>query len=226
MAVQKLRLYKIKLDPQYQPRLKINNGYVREYADLIREGVEFPPIVVTPTENGDFSVISGFHRLKAYNEVGIKEIEAEILQANKFDLLKRAIEDNTKHGVRYTNEDKWQCVTLLLDEPESEKMSDNAIASIAGVSNHLVKKIRSTSQESENNTKASLEKSNSIQTDKEKAPSLKDLNRVLSSKTIDLTRVLEAFKVAHQNKAEIPNEFQETIKDFIVWYQADVEVAS
>ena len=62
----KIEIKSITIDYTLQKREKINSKVVKNYADLMREGYCFPPIILWQcTENGCLYLIDGFHRVAA-----------------------------------------------------------------------------------------------------------------------------------------------------------------
>jgi hypothetical protein len=56
----------ITLDPELQPRAKINRAVLAEYAQLLVDGVTFPPIIVFDTGE-QLLLADGFHRWHVHN---------------------------------------------------------------------------------------------------------------------------------------------------------------
>jgi len=139
--VQKLPLSNIVADPTFQSRETIDEETVSEYAELINQGREFPPVVVFACD-GSYLLVDGFHRLAAHALSGKKTITAEIHEGNRRDALLFSITANVSHGLRRTNEDKRRAVNLLLVDDEWKTWSSGYIASVCGVSDRFVDKLR------------------------------------------------------------------------------------
>lgn len=122
----KLKISSLKLVPEFYPREGVDEERVKEFAELLKEGVKFDPIKVTK----ESVVLDGIHRLKAHELAGLDEIEVEIVEdAGKF-LLLTAASLNSKHGKPLTNAEKRSVVEkVLAAEPEIElKELANALA--------------------------------------------------------------------------------------------------
>ena len=223
-----IKLSAVVVNKDYQPRIKLNEVEVQNYMDLISEGTEFPPIVVFKKSEENYILASGFHRFDANKRLELTEISAEIRTGNHIDILVEAIQSNAKHGIRLTNEDKWHSVTLILKDIEAKNWADNHIANLCGVSNHLVKKIRSeifpgevkrSSVTAMRDGKVIEIETENIGPKSETAFSPEALSRKLNSKVHDLIKVLILFKESHNlPEVEIPNEFDEAIHEFVQWY--------
>ena len=112
---------------------------VEEYAEAMRAKDRFPPIVVFETVEG-MLVADGLHRVGANKLLKRKVIESELRSGTRLDALKYALTANAKHGLRRSNADKRAAVGEALKAWPNE--SDNAIATLCLVSNHLVKEVR------------------------------------------------------------------------------------
>ncbi len=236
MKIRKLKMSEIRVDQQYQPRKALNEEEIRNYAELLKNGESLPPIVVFEETKDSYVLASGFHRFEAHKRIEALNIEAEVRIGSSLEILTEAIQSNAKHGIRYTNEDKWRCVQLITSHPDGKDLSDNHIAKLCGVSNHLVKKIREelggrpeegTVLASRNGTVYAMDKSK-IGPRVTKAPSLQSVNTLLASKTIDIIRALTAFRHTYdQPEIEIPADFDEAIYEFVAWYtEKNKKVAS
>ena len=69
-AVKTLKLSAIEVDSTIQPRVNgLNPDVVAEYAEAMRDGARFPPIVVYEDGAGSCWLSEGFHRVAAAVEV-------------------------------------------------------------------------------------------------------------------------------------------------------------
>ena len=74
-----LPIGRIRADLAAQPREFLNESVCQEYAELIRAGVEMPPIIVY-YDGSVYWLASGFHRLRAHVLACSKTIPAEVRQ--------------------------------------------------------------------------------------------------------------------------------------------------
>ena len=64
--IQKLEFSQIVAHADIQPRVEINLETVNEYAEEMRQGADFPPVVAFRDDHrGFYWLADGFHRLEA-----------------------------------------------------------------------------------------------------------------------------------------------------------------
>jgi len=105
----------------------IDPDVVREYADLIREGVQFPPVRVW-WDGNNYWLTDGFHRLAAAEQAAIDQIAAEVCLGSLEDAQWDSCGVNACHGVRRTGVETEQVVRLALQHPRAAGLSNVAIA--------------------------------------------------------------------------------------------------
>ena len=136
-----IAISKIKVDGGTQSRAGTNGPIVYEYAELMQEGVKFPPIVVYH-DGEDYWLADGFHRIAAAKEAKRTAIEADVRQGTRRDAVLHSVGANADHGLRRTNDDKRRAVEMLLRDDEWSKWSDREIARRCAVSSAMVGNIR------------------------------------------------------------------------------------
>lgn len=117
---------------------------VAEYAALMEQGVEFPPILIAEVGKSKKQVlVGGFHRVAAATKARIKELQVECIACRTaFDAELVAFTDNVSHGLNYTAEDKRQAILAILQTPTGKKLSNAAAAKKLGVSDMTIKRYR------------------------------------------------------------------------------------
>lgn len=112
-----------------QVRCAMNKDVVAEYAEAMKEGAKFPPVIVFRTNEKpeatednplvekkegqeSFYLADGYHRVDAAREAGRIEIEAEIRDGGYNEALRFALQANAMHGLRLTNADKRRALDL------------------------------------------------------------------------------------------------------------------
>ena len=75
MAIQELKLSKVQLTDEAQPRERIDLDVIGEYAEVLKAGQTLPPIVVFGP-----IVADGFHRHMAHQSAGRKTISAIVTE--------------------------------------------------------------------------------------------------------------------------------------------------
>lgn len=136
-----IAIAKLRRDGGTQPRAMLDPSTVEAYADGVREGASFPPVVVFH-DGTDHWLADGFHRTEAHAVAGKTEIAADIRPGMQRDAVLFACGANATHGLRRTTDDKRRAVILLLSDPEWTKWSDHEIARRAHVSQPFVGKMR------------------------------------------------------------------------------------
>lgn len=141
MSTVQLPIKQIEICDAIQARVSVSQDTVDEYADAIREGAEFPAIVVF-FDGHKHWLAAGFHRVPSHKLAGRACILAEVRQGSKRDAMLFAVGDNTTHGRPRSNEDKRKAVEMLLEDEEWFQWADREIARRCHVSHMLVSTIR------------------------------------------------------------------------------------
>lgn len=124
-----------------QPRARLDDAIIEEYADAMMAGDIFPPVDVF--HDGEmYWLADGFHRINAALRAGRQTINAEIYQGTQRDAILWSISANATHGLRRTNEDKRRAVQRLLSDPEWAQWSNREIARRAAVDDKFVGTVR------------------------------------------------------------------------------------
>lgn len=131
----------VRIDGGTQSRAALNDEAVADYAAIIRDGTDFPPVIVFH-DGKHYWLADGFHRWHAYRQTGAVEIAAEVRKGTKRDAVLFSVGANTDHGLRRTNADKRCAVMVLLGDEEWSKWSDREIAKRCGVSDRFVNGLR------------------------------------------------------------------------------------
>lgn len=139
--MKKINVKTIRIDGGTQSRVEINNEAVADYAEAIRAGVEFPPVVVFH-DGADYWLADGFHRYHAHNQAEKASIAADVRDGTKRDAVLYSLGANAAHGLRRTNADKRKAVETVLRDAEWVTWSDRKIAEICGVGAPLVGDVR------------------------------------------------------------------------------------
>ena len=109
----KVLLEDITVSSGTQVRQSINEDVVENYAERMREGAEFPPVVLfsdgTQTVIGD-----GYHRVCAATREGFIDIEADVRTGTRQDALWYALGANASNAAQMTPQDKRHAVEMAL----------------------------------------------------------------------------------------------------------------
>lgn len=124
-----------------QPRAQLDPDTVHSYAEDMRGGAQFPPVIVY-YDGAAHWLVDGFHRVAAARLCGLAEIAAEVVQGSLDDAQWHSYGVNATHGLRRTNADKRRAVEAALRHPRGQGGSNREIATHCGVSEFLVRQCR------------------------------------------------------------------------------------
>ncbi|MFZ5832950.1 MAG: ParB N-terminal domain-containing protein [Planctomycetota bacterium] len=131
----------IRLDGGTQPREKIDTDVVEEYAEALRAGDRFPPVVVF-FDGVAYWLADGFHRWHGHRKADMEKIECLVTVGTQRHAILYSVKANATHGLHRTNADKRRAVLTLLNDPEWSTWSDREIARQCAVSADLVGDVR------------------------------------------------------------------------------------
>ena len=138
----RLALDHITLDDRLQSR-ELKLAVVKDYAQAMRAGTQFPPVLLVHDEADRYYLVDGHHRLAACRELtGIEDIEVEIVEGTFSDALWLSWGANRDHGLRRTSEDKRRAIRAALAHPQWHQKSDREIARQIGCDHKTVGAIR------------------------------------------------------------------------------------
>lgn len=140
------RLIKIKdieIPENLYPRNSINAMAIEEYAEAMKRGVKFPPIVVAQKEfdqNKKFILIDGRHRIEAVEMNGGDHIQAQVYKGlSDKDIYLMSIDLNSKHGIRLTRNDKLMKVIPRLEKMKVDVVKISQLTGIEAAEFHCMK---------------------------------------------------------------------------------------
>lgn len=142
MNIQQIPVRHIRRIREIQSRVEMDGETVQEYTAAMKDGEQFPPIVVFPDGNGGYVVADGFHRLNAAKNAKLETIAAEVHDGGPRDAILYSAGANIRHGLRRSNDDKRRAVLMLLEDSEWSRWSNREIARRTGVSDPTVAKYR------------------------------------------------------------------------------------
>jgi uncharacterized ParB-like nuclease family protein len=148
-----LKLDQLTIDGGTQPRERICEATVAEYAEAIRDGAEFPAVVVYH-DGTTYWLVDGFHRVHAHRRAGRKQVDAAVHQGTLRDAILYSLAANVTHGLRRSNADKHKAVKTMLtnelvaNDDTGNPWSTSQIAQRCGVGRDLVARLRSSLAES------------------------------------------------------------------------------
>jgi hypothetical protein len=194
--MRKLNLLNIRIDGGTQARLKLDQDVVKDYAEHMREGAEFPPIIVF-NDGGNYWLADGFHRFFALRANGAASALADIRIGTLRDaiLFSLGANEGSKRGLPPSFEDNRNSIIKMLNDEEWSKWTNTAIAKHIGVSNMTVGRVKSSieTKSSETTTKKFVDKEG-----KEKTMNTENLGRKSSTKP-DVTTEDPVAELKQQN---------------------------
>lgn len=137
--VKKLNLAAIRIDGGTQPRERIDMEVVADYAEGVKVGIEFPPVVVF-FDGAEHWLACGFHRWHAHKAAERASILADVRSGSLDDAKLFASGTNGGHGLRRSNADKRLAVLMAVGVKAD--WSDTKIAVHCAVSVPFVSAIR------------------------------------------------------------------------------------
>ena len=140
--MKKINALAIRIDGGTQSRKELNQDKVQEYADLMRDGIEFPPITVFH-DGSDYWLSAGFHRYFAHKEIGNVAIDCEVIEGTVRQAKWHSWGSN-EHGMPHTAEEKKAIAIEILSDSEYSKYSNIQIAKHIGVHSATLGRWRTT----------------------------------------------------------------------------------
>jgi hypothetical protein len=140
METTSIYISEIRRDGGTQPRQALEQLKVDEYAELMGEGVEFPPLDVM-YDGMAYYLVDGFHRAAAAEAQGLESLECRVHQGTLEDARWMSLAANATHGLPRTGADKRRAVRLAIQMRGAE-LSDRAIAEHVRVDHKTVGAVR------------------------------------------------------------------------------------
>lgn len=131
----------IRRDGGTRLRVEHKSDIVTEYAEAMRGGAAFPPVVVFSDGSAHW-LADGFYRMEAHEAIGATEIAADVREGSQRDAILYAAAANDNHGARRSAADRRRAVQALLADPEWSRWSDQQIARQCGVHPATVGRLR------------------------------------------------------------------------------------
>lgn len=132
-----IKLDELTLDPRLQPRARLDEQLVQEYADAMRRGDVFPPLRVIINAT-DAWLVDGWHRVGAARQLGLAELPVQLKRGTFEEAEDASFTVNRDHGLRRTHADVQNAIRRALLTPRWVERSDNWIAKHIGCSDKTV----------------------------------------------------------------------------------------
>lgn len=140
-TLKSLPLDLIKIDGGTQSRLKIDEEYIDEIYENMKEDRMYPPVTVF-FDGKEYWLADGFHRYHATRKNGKVSIECNITNGLLREAILYSKSANNKHGKRFSLADKIHNAQELIDDFEWSQWSNREIGRICDVSHVTVAKLR------------------------------------------------------------------------------------
>jgi hypothetical protein len=125
--VRLLAIASIRTDGDAQHRIAPDPNIIQEYAELMRAGVEFPPISVR-YDGADYWPSDGFQRLAAAKLAEFLEMKADVLPGTREEAQWDSYAANATHGLRRTAVETEEVLKLALRHPNAANLTDASIS--------------------------------------------------------------------------------------------------
>ena len=136
-----MKLNQLTIDGGTQSRTKIIQEAVDEYAEALKDGARFPPVLAY-YDGIKYYLTDGYHRYFAHQKAGLRDIEVQIVNGTLRDAILRSFSVNAENGRHRTNDDKRNSVQSMLDDFEWQFWNNAEIAKACRVSEYLVSTVR------------------------------------------------------------------------------------
>ena len=124
-----------------QSRLKIDQDYVEEIYEKMKEEVEYDAVTIF-FDGKEYWLADGFHRYHATRKLGKASIKCKITNGLLRDAILYSKSANNNHGLPPTLQDKLNNAKELCDDFEWSGFSNRQIGRICDVSHVTVAKLR------------------------------------------------------------------------------------
>lgn len=114
-----MQLSEITVDDRFQIRERQSTDMIARYTESIEAGAKMPPLVVW-IEGGIPYLIDGFHRMRAYESAGVRQVQVEVFVGDRLGAVQRAIEANLAHGLGMTPRDMRRAAKIHMTETVSQ----------------------------------------------------------------------------------------------------------
>jgi FtsZ-binding cell division protein ZapB len=162
--VKKLNILNIRIDGDTQARVALDAAKVDEYAQSMKEGEEFPPVVVF-FDGSEYWLADGFHRYHAMRQLSKASIDADVHTGTVQNAQIYSFGANSKRGLSISPEDNRSIIVRMLVHPISCTWTLGEIARHVGVSKMTVSRVKATQGSDETTVKTFTRNGKTIKMD-------------------------------------------------------------
>jgi ParB-like chromosome segregation protein Spo0J len=134
-----LKVSEIVMDKKLQPRMRLTDEAVDEYAESMTNGEALPPCLVMFDGERNW-LCDGFHRVTAAKKLGLTTIACVVMLGTHTEAMWTAAAANMKHGVRRSNLDKRRAIAMALESKPVASLRE--VAEHCGVTHEMVRQFR------------------------------------------------------------------------------------
>lgn len=217
----KLNLDQIRIDGDTQARVALDSAQVAQYAECLREGDKFPPVVVFH-DGSHYWLADGFHRYHAHRQAELPDIEAEVAPGTVEEAQIYSFGANSKRGLSTTHEDNRAIIKRMFEHPISKDWTNAQIARHVGVSKMTVGRVKASlgitsptkrSYTKKDGTKVTINTEN-LSTKQPESDALAEMADTVESLSAENQRLKDAIAVGQWDATDIEKiDAQETIKE-------------
>jgi len=139
--MKKLNALTIRIDGGTQARASLNQDVVNDYAEKMKEGEVFPPVIVF-YDGSEYWLSDGFHRYFAHKLNGFSAIDCDVQEGTLDDAILFSFTANGKRGLGMTDEDKRNIIIKMLQHPIWSQWTNAEIARRADTSKMTVGRVK------------------------------------------------------------------------------------
>jgi hypothetical protein len=152
-----IKLDTIRIDGDTQVRMALDQEIVAQYAEHMRDGDQFPSIVVFNDGSVNW-LADGFHRYFATQMNALDSIDAEVRTGTLDDAKLYAYGANSKRGLTMSHEDNRNIILKMINHPVWGQWTNAEISRHVGVSKMTVGRVKQSLPPSEDTKKKYVNK--------------------------------------------------------------------
>lgn len=145
MKTKLLKLKSIQINEKLYPRVKCSWQTTYDYAESMKAGAKFPPIIVA-LYKGNYYLVDGRHRLEAYRLNKEEYVQAEVMRnKTEHQIYLEAVKRNISHGRPFSVQEKVGIIKRLQDiDYDLDKISKIVNIPVKRIKQFIVTKVTST----------------------------------------------------------------------------------
>lgn len=221
-----LQIEKIRIDGNTQPRAKINEKAVEEYASLISEKVLMPPVIVY-FDSKDYWLVDGFHRYFSHQKLGLKEMLVDIRNGTLREAQFFSKGAHNGRGLGHNSKDYEYIILSMVNDKEWGQLSNRALGKHVGISAMTVGRIKKKADVQQSPKKKAIRKGKEYTVDttnqgtvakpsevEQLQQKIKELTTTVNEVVEENTQIKDQIAIGSWDASEIEKvDVEDTIKD-------------